>query len=139
MSKSLQKSNRFVDFYNTLEDFFTDITPSTILSDKSFKIDVRENEKEYIIDAELPGVKKEEINVKLEDGTLTITVEREEKVDETKDNYIHRERKYGVLQRSFHLANADDKDSTAKFEDGVLEITIPKEEKPDKSTKIEIK
>ncbi len=138
MGKALQRPNRFFDFYNTLEDFFSDITPSTFLSDKSFKIDVRENDKEYMIDAELPGVKKEGIDIKLEDGILTIAVQQQENNEEAQENYIHRERKYGLMQRSFKLPHAAGEGAAADFEGGLLQITIPKEQKPDQSTKIQI-
>ena len=67
----------------------------------SFKIDIKEENDSYILEAELPGLKKEEIKVEYRDEQLSIYVNREEKTDEQKENYIHRERKIASMKRSF--------------------------------------
>ncbi|MDD3023869.1 MAG: Hsp20 family protein, partial [Syntrophomonadaceae bacterium] len=80
-NRSMLRTTGFEDFYNMLDDFFNDIKPSTrSLVNDSFKIDVRENENDYCIDAELPGVKKEEIKIELNDGKFSIAVQREENI-----------------------------------------------------------
>lgn len=129
----------FEDFYNVLDDFFSDRrSPRRSLAADTFKVDVKEHEKEYCIEAELPGVKKEEIHLELNEGRLTISVNRKEEVEENKNNYIHRERRLSSMQRAVHLADANDKGINAQLVDGVLSITIPKKEKHDNTIKIDI-
>lgn len=129
----------FQDFYNMLDDFFKDAWPSqrNLLND-TFKIDIQEKDKEYSIEAELPGVKKEEIKVELQDGRLSILVEREEKIEEERKNYIHKERHHSSMQRSIYLENAQADGVKAKLDGGVLSITVPKIETVEKKAKIEI-
>jgi len=129
----------FKDFYNMLDDFFADSWPiRRSLAGDTFKLDVRENEKEYIIEAELPGIKKDEINVAINEGRLIISVKREEKLEDEGKNYIHKERRYASMTRNIFLADASDEGIKAKLEEGILNITVPKKEKPDNSVKIEI-
>jgi HSP20 family protein len=126
-------------FYNMLDDFFSDsFLPRNLVFD-TFKIDVKEDEKAYTIDAELPGVKKEEINLALNDKQLSISVQREEKVDEEKENYVHRERRYGSYERCVYLADANPDGIEAKLEDGLLRVVVQKQDKDGGSPKIEIK
>lgn len=126
-------------FYNMLDDFFSDSILPRNLGFDTFKIDVKEDEKAYTIDAELPGVKKEEIKLGLNDGRLSISVEREEKVDEEKENYVHRERRYGSYERCVYLADANPDGIEAKLEDGLLKIVVPKQDKDEGKRNIEIK
>lgn len=129
----------FDDFYNMLDDFFSDSWfPRRILERDTFKVNVQQNDTEYLIEAELPGVTKDEINVELHDGRLTISVEREEKVDEEKKNYIHKESRYCSMRRSMYLADAETKGIKAKLENGVLSIIVPRQPQAVKPEKIEI-
>lgn len=138
-NRSILRRRGFEDFYNMLDDFFNDTwLPGRSLLSDSFKIDVKETEKAYTVEAELPGVKKEEIKLELNDGRLSITVQREERTEEENKNYVHRERRFGSMQRSVYLADVKPEGVTAKFRDGLLEVTVPKAEHPDKSRKIEI-
>ncbi|HCP14463.1 MAG TPA: heat-shock protein Hsp20 [Peptococcaceae bacterium] len=104
----------------------------------TFKLDVQDKDKEYLIQADLPGIKKEEVKVDLDAGRLTISVEREERIDEEKKNYVHKERRYSSMSRSIYLADAKSDGIKAKLEEGVLNISIPKEEKPETGVKIDI-
>jgi HSP20 family protein len=127
-------------FYDMLDDFFSDSWPvARNLVFDTFKIDVKEDEKTYSIEAELPGVKKEEINLALSDGKLSIAVSREENAEDKKESYVHRERRFGSVERSIYLANADSDGIDAKLEDGLLKITVQKQGDDDKSKKIVIK
>ena len=136
---SVRPTGGFEDFYNMLDDFFSDRWfPSRSLAADTFKVDVQEHENEYCIEAEMPGVKKEEINLELNEGKLTISVNREEEVEENKKNYIHRERRISSMQRAVYLADADSEGINAKLENGVLNITIPKLKKADNTIKIDI-
>jgi HSP20 family protein len=129
----------FEDFRNMLDDFFSDNWPSRrSLERDTFKINVQQNEKDYLIEAELPGVNKDEIDIDLDEGRLTISVKREEQINEEKKNYIHRESRYSSMSRSVYLADADSKDIKAKLENGVLSISVPRQEQAAKSQKISI-
>ena len=135
-------------FYNMLDDFFSDNwLQGRSLARDTFKIDITESEKEYLVEAELPGIKKEEIDLGIEDDNLCISVNRVEEInnDGKKDgkkkdvkNYIHRERRSVSMSRRIRLANAKLDKITAKLEEGVLSVTIPKAEKAEKSRKISI-
>lgn len=129
----------FEDFYNMLDDFFSDSWSSgRSLARDTFKINVQQNDADYLIEAELPGVNKDEIDVDLNDGRLTISVKREEKINEEKKNYIHRESRYSSMSRSIYLADADPKGIKAKLDNGVLSLNVPRQEKTVKADKIEI-
>ena len=129
----------FEGFYNMLDDFFSDTwLPRRTLTRDTFKVDVQENEKEYLIEAELPGVKKEEVNLRLADRKLSIAVNREKNIEQETKNYIHKERRSTSVQRSIYLADAGAEGVKAKLEDGVLSISVPKEVKADPSVKINI-
>jgi HSP20 family protein len=133
------RTKEFEDFYNMLDDFFSDAWPlRRNLAGDTFKIDVQEGEREYIIDAELPGVKKDEISLELRDGQLTIGVQKEDNVEEKKKNYIHKERRYSSMRRSIYLADAQTEEIKAKLDQGVLRIVVPKEPKVDNTRRIEI-
>lgn len=129
----------FEDFYNMLDDFFSDTwSPRRSLERDTFKINVQQNDSEYLVEAELPGVNKEEIDVDLNDGRLTVSVKREEKINEEKKNYIHRESRYASMSRSIYLADADSKGIKAKLDNGMLSITVPRQQKTAKAEKIQI-
>ena len=92
----------------------------------SFKTDVRETDKEYIIEADLPGVAKGDIKLDVNEDLLTISVERNEEKNEEKGNYIRRERRFGSSSRSFNVGNTNQDEVEAKFENGILSIRLPK-------------
>ena len=95
------------------------------------KTDVRETENSYELDVDLPGFKKDEVTVNLEDGYLTISAQRNEELDD-KDNeghYIRQERATGSCARSFYVGKElEPKDISAKFENGILTLHLPKAE-----------
>ena len=129
----------FEDFYNMLDDYFTDgLMPGRNLLKDTFKIDIKENDVEYIIEAEIPGIKKEEINLSVEDENLCISVERIEESNKEGQNYIHRERRLSSMSRRVRLAGAKLDDIKAKLEDGILSITVPKDIKTSTTRKIDI-
>ncbi len=90
------------DFFENFFNSFGNLTESTF---NQFKTDVKETENEYIIQAELPGIKKDNINVELNNDYLTITANNDEIIEEEKDNYIRKERRTGRFQRSFYVKN----------------------------------
>ena len=95
------------------------------------KTDVRETEDTYEVDIDLPGFKKDEINVDLKDGYLTISASKGLDKDETdkKGKYIRQERYAGACSRSFYVGDVEPKDVSAKYEDGILKLSMPKQAK----------
>lgn len=92
------------------------------------KLDLSETEANYTIKADIPGVKKEDIDVRVEGNQVTIGAEVKKETEEKKDGRVLRsERQYGYASRSFTLASAvDEAKAIAKYQDGVLELTLPK-------------
>ncbi len=95
------------------------------------KTDIREHDEGYELDVDLPGFKKDEISVELDDGYLTISAAKglDKDEQEKKGKYIRRERYAGAMQRSFYVGDAvTQEDIKAKFEDGILKLSIPKKD-----------
>jgi HSP20 family protein len=90
-------------------------------------LDVIEREDEYVLRADVPGIKPDEVKIEVEDDRLTVSAEHEETDEEKKDNYVRRERHYGSFSRSIRLpqgVTADQVEATCK--DGIVEVSIPK-------------
>ncbi|MEN3013126.1 MAG: Hsp20/alpha crystallin family protein [Endomicrobiia bacterium] len=104
------------------------------------KIDVWEDENKYVVEAELPGFEKKDIDINITDDVLTIKATRKQEQEKKDKNYYYAERSYGEFVRSLRLpAEIDKKAIKAKYNNGVLELTLPKtKEAKEKSTKIEI-
>lgn len=101
-------------------------------------VDVHENEKEVTVKADLPGLKKEDIHVSIDNDVLTIRGERKVEVERKDKNYSIVERSYGTFERRLILGSAvDEKNVKASYKDGVLELTLPKTE-ASKPKRIEI-
>ena len=104
------------------------------------KTDVREHENQYEVDIDLPGFKKDEITISLDNGCLTISAAKGLDKDEStkKGRLIRQERYAGAMQRSFYVGEElTEKDISAKFENGVLKLILPKKEAekiPEKKT-----
>ena len=95
------------------------------------KTDIREHEAGYELDIDLPGFKKDEITVDLENGYLTISAAKglDKDEEDKKGKYIRKERYAGTMQRSFYVGDAiTHEDIKAKFENGILSLTIPKKD-----------
>ncbi len=122
--KNFFKGNRLFD------DFWAPIAWDEDLMEEFFspRVDVKDCKDHYEINAELPGVKKDDIKVSLVDGVLTLEAEvRKEDKEEKTGSYIRQERRYGKLMRRFDLGkDVKEKDIDAKFEDGVLKLRAPK-------------
>ena len=96
------------------------------------KTDVKEHEDRYEVDIDLPGFKKDEIQLSLEGGYLTVSAAKGlEKDEEKKGKLIRQERWAGSLQRSFYVGTAvTEQEIKARFEDGVLKLNVPKKTAP---------
>jgi len=102
-------------------------------------VDITEDDKEYLITAELPEVKKEDVKVTVENGVLTLTGERKFEKEEKDKRYHRLERSYGSFARSFTLpSDSDAQKVNAEFKDGVLKVHVTKSETA-KPKQIEVK
>ncbi len=127
----------FRDFDRMLSDMWAGTAPGsgfevpTLAGTPAFKpsCDVTENETHYLMSFDLPGVKKEDIKIDVQDGVLTVSGERHDENEKKARNTFHSERFYGSFSRSFHLpAGAKPEHIQASYADGVLKVSVPKAE-----------
>lgn len=129
----------FGDFQNMLDDFFSDTWPARrSLASDTFKLDVQDMGDSYLVEAEMPGVSKEDVKISADDGKLRISVEKKEENEETSKNYIHRERRFCSMYRNIFLTDMDSEGIRAKLDEGVLKIEVQKKKLQDVSKFIEI-
>ena len=109
------------------DDFFAPIKSATV----SFRTDIRESEQAYLIEAELPGFKKEEIDIDYANPYLTIkAVRKEDNTEENKEHQIVRkERRYGEFVRRFYVQDIEEESIRASLRDGLLTLEVPKRQK----------
>lgn len=126
---NIVRKGRDYDVFDMMDDFFNKsfYTPSTY--NKGMKTDIRQTEKEYIIEAEIPGYDKKDIKLELKNNYLTISANKEEENEEKRDGYLRRERTSGQVCRSFYVEGISQEDINAKYNNGVLEISLPKKDK----------
>ena len=122
--------------YDLFDDFFDDPFFTTTEKHKMplMKTDIRENDKNYIIDVDLPGFSKENIKIDVEDGYLNINASMDESNDEEeKGKFIRRERYSGECSRSFYVGeDVESEDIKATFKNGILTLEVPKVEEKKK-------
>ncbi|MEW8959124.1 18 kDa heat shock protein [Moorella humiferrea] len=118
----------FSEIENFMERMFNEDLFWIPVFGQPFKVDIKENEREYVLEAELPGLEKENINITYEDDTLTISIKRDEIVDEARENFIRKERRSGSIERRFYLEGVDEEKITAKYKNGLLTVILPKKE-----------
>ena len=135
MLPSIFSDNLFDDFFNREFGMFPAMTGLNSAYGKYannlMKTDVRETENSYELDIDLPGFKKEEINLELKDGYLSVTATKnaDQGDQEKKGKYIRQERYVGTCSRSFYVGeDVEPKDISARFEDGILKVSLPKQE-----------
>ena len=135
MMPSIFGENLFDDLFGRDFDLFPALPSNNPLYGKHaknlMKTDVRETEGTYELDIDLPGFKKDEVNLTLEDGYLTISAAKGLDKDEKdkKGKYIRQERYAGTCSRSFYVGEGvEPTDVSAKFEDGILKVSLPKRE-----------
>ena len=129
----------FEDFAN---DFFRPFFPESfgmMAEQRPMKVDVRDEGDKFVLEADMPGMKKDDLKVEVKDGVLTIAASydesKEEKNEETK--YVYRERRCGSMSRAFNVEGIQEDGITAAFKDGMLTLELPKvaeSEKPETHT-----
>lgn len=116
------------DVFNQFDRYFV---PSETAMKAAFHTDVKDEGDHFLLEADLPGFQKEDINVEVKEGVLTITAEHSETKEpsepkENKDNYIFRERRWGSFSRSFEVSEIEAENIAAAYDNGVLKLTLPK-------------
>ncbi|HKX38437.1 MAG TPA: Hsp20/alpha crystallin family protein [Burkholderiales bacterium] len=122
--------------YDPFEDFFKDfgkgfwVKPYAMPAETelTMKIDVKEDDKAFSVKADIPGVKKEDIQVDVDEDHVSVRAEAKQEKEEKKgEKVVYSERSYGMVSRSFSLpAAVDAKGAKAEYKDGVLSLTLPK-------------
>lgn len=134
-NRHLANRSQFAPFDDLFRSFF-----GNDVSVNAMRVDVKDEGDHYLLEADMPGIKKENVNIEIDDGVLTISAEMEDRKDEEKSNYIFSERRSGKYTRSFTLNGINEDNITASCEDGVLKLTLPKQTEEVKGgRKIEIK
>ncbi len=106
----------------------------------AFRTDVTDTGDAFVLDAELPGFKKEDIKIDVENDCLTISAERKLEEEDKQKNFVKRERFYGSYSRSFDVSGINVDGIVAEYTDGVLKLTMPKKvETVPASRRLEIK
>ena len=134
--RSVAAFDPFRDFDELERSFFGDTRAVS-----GFRTDVTDTGDAYKLEAELPGFKKDDIKIDIEDDCLTISAERSmENKEEDKRNFVKRERYYGSFSRSFDISGINADAIEANYTDGVLTLTMPKkQEQLPASRRVEIK
>ena len=131
--------NIFAEFFNDFNRPSSSLLSETVRASLLPRLNISETDNKYFIEAELPGVKQSDLELKLDNNILVIKGKTEESKESKERNYFMRERYYGSFQRSLTLPNnINENDIIANFKDGILNIEITK--KLENSTKsIEVK
>jgi HSP20 family protein len=119
--------------YDPLDDFFRGffvrpVEMGNMPEAPTVKVDVKEQDKTFVVHAEMPGIKKEDIHIEIDGPSVSISAERkQEKEVKEGERVLRTERYFGKVSRSFQLGqDIDDTAASARFTDGVLELTLPK-------------
>ena len=109
------------------DNFFGDRSLNALAE---FKTDIQDKGDSYLLEADLPGFKKEDIHIDLDGDTMTIKAERHSEHEEkdNQGNYLRCERGYGCYQRSFDISGIEESGLKAEYTDGVLKLTMPKKQ-----------
>ena len=129
MNGYLVRSNKNNGVLDAFDDSFDSFFKPMFYEEKfnKMKTDIKERENEYVMDIEIPGFDKNDISLSLENGYLTVSVNRKEEEKEgKKENYLRRERSYS-MSRSYYVGSVKETDIKAKYENGLLQVFIPKE------------
>lgn len=114
-----------------LDNFFDDFLDER--RSNAMKCDIYEKDNKYHVEMDIPGFKKEDISIDINDGYLTVEATKGEDKEDKDKNYIRKERTYGQVKRQFYVGNVDAEKTKAEFNNGTLKIVIPKVE--EKETK----
>jgi HSP20 family protein len=126
-----QRDRMHDQFDAILQDFFSDpwFSSPALQSDWLPTTDVVETDDHFVVELDLPGMKREDIRISVQNGSLTVKGERRQSSDQSKNKYSRYERTYGAFTRTFQLPNTIDGNRIeASYKDGVLRLVLPKSE-----------
>lgn len=125
--KALPRRDNMVDLNSMVDDYLDEAqSPTPSPTTENFKLDVKEKDDEYIVDAEFAGYNKEDIQINFNYNILAISaLKKDEEYDED-ERYIHRERSFSSVERQIYFPNVAEGDIIASFENGILQVHIPK-------------
>lgn len=131
----------FLPERDIFDRFFEDWSPELLDKDRNWipAFDISENDKEYTLTAEMPGIDAKDLDITISDGILTVKGEKKREKEDKGENYHRVERSYGSFQRSFHIPEKVKTEKVdATFKDGVLKLILEKDEKSE-TKKITVK
>ena len=127
-----RKRNEFNLFEDIFDDPFFEKRDSKLM-----RTDIKEKGENYIIDIDLPGYEKGNIEIELENGYLKVNAKVNKNIDDQNEKYIHKERFYGECRRSFYIGeDILEEDINAEFTNGILKIEVPKKEEQQEKKEI---
>ncbi|WP_346685277.1 Hsp20/alpha crystallin family protein [Megamonas hypermegale] len=123
-----KEENKFPSVFDMFNEPFFQNAFAPMQNMNTFKVDVKDNGDSYELTAELPGTKKEDIQLDYQNDYLTIkaVMNKETDTSDEQQNYICKERYYGTMQRRFYVGQIDKANAKAEYTDGVLKILLPK-------------
>jgi HSP20 family protein len=141
LSKFNQADYRPVSFNSFLDKFFNENTPAETGGVRfSPSVDILEDDQSFEIQLAIPGLKKDEFNIELDEKTLTVKGERKFTTEKKEKNYHAVGTQYGSFSRTFHLpVTVNEEMISAKYEDGILHVILPKDEKKILKKTIEVR
>lgn len=132
--RNLARSNNyFGDHF--LRSFFD---MGEFMQNSGFRVDVKDKEDHYLMEAEMPGVSEDQISVTVDKDVLTISADVNSEKKEEKENYVYSERRVGHMERSFSLEGITQEDITADYVNGVLTLKLPKSDPKEAKTQRKI-
>lgn len=135
----LRRNNKSIlDELNMFEKNFLNVFQkdfNSFFESSSMKTDIINNKDFYLIQAELPGFKKEDISIEIKDDELLISAKYEDNLEDKTENYIRKERRMNSYKRIFNISDINQDLIEAKYENGILELKLPKKEEKIPQTK----
>ena len=122
--------------FDSMDDFFA--PPAKVTGDYGFKMDVEDAGDAYVVSAELPGVTKYQVDVELNEGRLSISVDKKESDEKKGKTYLQKETSEWQASRGVYLKDAAREGLSAKLEGGVLTVNVPKQQRQSNVTKVTI-
>jgi HSP20 family protein len=141
MLNLIPRTFSFLPERDIFDRFFEDWSPELLDKERNWipAFDISENDKEYTLTAEMPGIDAKDLDITISDGILTVKGEKKREKEDKGENYHRVERSYGSFQRSFHIPEKVKTEKVdATFKDGILKLILEKDEKSE-TKKITVK
>lgn len=121
-----RRDDNWFDVFDNFEKKFLGNTNANL---PAFRTDIRDLGDKFVLEAELPGFRKEDISLDVKDGILTITATHNDAQEKKDDKtYVRRERRYGSFSRAFDISGIEESAISAQYDSGILTLTLPKQQ-----------